>query len=136
MPTWTEIQRYARSKYPLAKDEERWFSIVFGYGDTQPLTQRVVVRHFSAFEQEWIEFRSAVCRRSKMTALVALQKNHDLAVGALCIHQGRYALTYSVPLATLDPEEFELPLHVIARTADDRGQEYSGKDEHGSDPRR
>ena len=60
MPTWGEIQTYARSKYTLQTDHEEHFSLVFGFDNDR--TQLINVRHFNAFEKDWIEFRSCIWR--------------------------------------------------------------------------
>lgn len=131
MPTWAEVQEYARSKYNLAEDHEYHFSLVFVYGDSGR-AQKVLIRRFTAFNQEWIDFSSACCQKDEMHPIVALKKNADFAVGNLCLDgpegQELYIFRYSVPLATMDMEEFELPLHVVASTADQLEGQFAAGD--------
>jgi len=127
MPTWGEIQEYVRSKYKLSKDLEDRFSLVFSWGDVGR-AQQITVRKFSAFNQEWVEFYSACCKENEMAPAVALKKNGQFHVGALCLDKGFYLFRYSVPLGTLDIEEFELPLHVVAETADRIEQDFTAGD--------
>ncbi len=128
MPTWNEIKDYARSKYKLMEDDERYFSLVFGFSDGR--SQKIFVRVFDAFDMQWVEFRSVVCNGDRMPAKVALKKNEEFACGALALDgDGDYVLIYNAPLPTMDPDEFELPLNVIARTADKLESEYSGDDD-------
>lgn len=130
MPTWDEIRQYARSKYNLQNDDEDSFSIVFRFRDDDR-TQLVSVSTFTAFDKAWLAYRSTVCKESEMAYKVALRKNDDFAVGALCIdHEGDYIFQYSAPLDTMDPEEFELPLQVVASAADRLERDYSGDDDH------
>jgi hypothetical protein len=126
MPTWGEIQEYARSKYKLAKDEKDWFSLVFAYENER--RQLVVVKHFTAFDQDWVEFASACCKQDEMSPVVALKKNQDFAVGAIALDGDVYVFKYSVPLTNLDIDEFELPLHVVASTADHLETNFSAQD--------
>jgi hypothetical protein len=129
MPTWPEIQEYVRSKYTLQDDDERYFSLVFEFDDGR--SQLIRVRHFEAFDKDWIEFRSVVCDEAQMAHRVALKKNDEFVVGALTLDEDNdYCFVYSVCLETLDPEEFELPLHVVARTADRLEADYSGADDN------
>lgn len=129
MPTWPEIQEYARSKYTLQDDHEPHFSLVFEFDNGR--SQLIRVRHFVAFDKDWIEFRSLVCKEAQMPARVALKKNDDFVVGALTLDEDNdYCFVYSVCLETLDPDEFELPLHVVARTADQLESDYSGDDDN------
>jgi hypothetical protein len=128
MPTWGEIQTYARTKYKLSQDEPEKFSLIFAYDDGR--TQQIRVRKFTAYDQDWIEFGTPVCKESEMAPKVALKKNSEFAIGALALSGELYVMLYSIPLANMDIEEFELPLHVLAGTADNLEQNFSaGNDE-------
>lgn len=124
MPTWGEIQEYVRSNYKLSEDEEDWFSLIWAYDNER--TQKIWVRRFNAFDMEWVEFRSVICKENEMAHRVALKKNAGFAVGSIALDDDNdYVFIYSAPLPTMDPDEFELPLHVVARTADQLESEYS-----------
>lgn len=123
MPTWDELKEYARSKYKLSNDEPDWFGVVFREDDGR--TQKIIVRRFNAFSQEWIEFRTPICKQEEMAPVVALRKNGELAVGSLALVNDTYFLLHNAPLASLDIEEFELPLNVLATTADRLEKQYS-----------
>lgn len=129
MPTWGEIQEYARSKYKLSEDTENRFSLVWEYQNNR--LQKIVVSKFEAMNREWCDFSSACCKAEDMSPELALKKNWDFAVGAICLDQkeGVYVIRYSVQMATMDMEEFELPLHVVASTADRLEQEFSASDD-------
>ena len=128
MPSWGEIQEYARSKFTLSHDTEHLFALVFE--GVEGRTQLINVRHFAAFEKDWLEFRSFVCKEADMNPRVALRKNDDFAVGALGLdEEGRYFLSYTLPLDTMDPEEFDVPLQVLARTADALEKEHASTDD-------
>ncbi len=124
MPTWPEIQQHARHTYKLQQDEADFFSLVFRYDDER--TQKIWVRHFSAMDTEWLEFRSVVCRRTELPPEVALRKNADLIIGALALDEDDdYILVHNAPLATMDLDEFERPLHAIAYSADRLEQRFA-----------
>jgi hypothetical protein len=128
MPTWDEIKDFARSKYTLSRDEDNWFSLVWDY-DTER-TQLISVRRFPYLEQDWIEFRTFVCKEAELAPRVALRKNAEFAIGALALDaDGDYCMVYNAPLATLDPDEFTVPLNVLAAVADKLEDEHSAKDE-------
>ena len=77
------------------------------------------------------EFRSCICKEAEMAHRVALKKNNDFVVGAIALDDdGEYYFIYSVCLESMDPEEFELPLHVIARTADKLENDYAASDDN------
>jgi hypothetical protein len=129
MPTWDELREHARTTYHLARDEEGYFSLIWSYDSGR--SQQITVRRFSSFDAEWIEFRTFVCREDELHPRVAVRKNENFTIGALALDDdGDYCLIHSAPLATLDPEEFELPLRVLAYTADDLEREHSARDDH------
>lgn len=128
MPTWGEIQEYARSKYKLSVDEDHRFSIIWAYEDER--SQQIWVRNFQAMELDWIEFRTYVCRAGEMKPEVALNKNFSFSIGALATDsEGNFVMLHNALLASLDPDEFELPLRVLARTAEELEKEHSGADD-------
>ena len=127
MPTWAEVQEYARSKYKLAEDRENNFKLVFEYENKR--LQAVIVSRFESMNREWCDFASACCKVDQMSPEVALRKNLQFAVGGLCLDRDIYVFRYSVQLATMDMEEFELPLHVVASTADKLEQEFASADQ-------
>ncbi len=128
MPTWGEIQEYARSKYKLEQDDENWFTLIFAYDNGR--SQRIRIARFESFDMEWVEFRSVICKESEMAHRVALKKNDNFSVGAIALDDDNdYVFIYSAPLPTMDPDEFELPLHVIASTADRLESEHSAGDD-------
>jgi hypothetical protein len=129
MPTWGEIKEHARSKYTLKSDEEEFFTLVWEYPDGR--SQQIYVRHFPSYEREWVEFRSYVCNESELSPRVALRKNETLPIGALALDKdGDYFIIYSVQLATLDLEEFDLPLSAVARAADVLELQHTAKDDY------
>lgn len=127
MQSWSALQDYVRSKYKLQDDHEGWFSLVFTVGTER--TQLISVRRFAAFDSEWIEFRSAVCREGQMDPKFALRKSAEMAVGSLVLSGDKYYVSYSVPLQTMQETEFEIPLHVLARTADQLEGTFTPGDE-------
>jgi hypothetical protein len=137
MPTWPELQQYVRGKYKLAEDTDNGFSVVWAYDNNR--LQKIRILKFTAFDQDWISLSSAVCVESELQPRVALQRNAEFAIGSFAlVSQGKddkgqdlpqlYILTYKLPLKSMDPEEFELPLRVLARTADELEKTYSGRD--------
>lgn len=127
MPTWSEIQEYARSKYKLASDDKDSFKLVFEYDNDR--LQAVIVSRFEAIDREWCDFASACCKKDQMSPEVALEKNFQFAVGAIALDKDIYVVRYAVQMATMDMEEFELPLHVVASTADKLEQEFASGDD-------
>lgn len=128
MPTWAQLKAYARATYTLDDDSEDDFSLIFEFETGR--TQKVAITRFVAFDKDWIELRSYVCKRHQLDPEVALRKNEDFAIGALAIdEEGDYCLVYSIPLDTMDPSEFEIPLHALAHVADELEAHYAASDD-------
>lgn len=123
MANWNDIRQYARTTYALSNDEPDWFGIIFEVAPGR--TQKVVVRAYRAYDRDWIEFRSLVCKQDEMAPIVALRQNAELAMGFLTLIGDRYYVMHNAPLATLDLEEFRLPLHFLATHADRLERQYS-----------
>ena len=126
MPTFDEVREYAKSRYDLSSEEPERFSLVFEYESGR--MQKVVVSRFEAMDREWCDFASACCSREQLDPEDAVRRNWEFAVGALALEGDTYVVRYSIALATMDLSEFELPLHVVARTADSLERELTGGD--------
>ena len=127
MLTWDELKAYARSRYTLADDEEDLFSIVWEYENGRK--QEIKVSRFQLLDRDFIEFNSAVCSLESLDPVDALQRNVDFGLGMLALRGETYVVRHTALLATLDLEEFELPLRLIASSADILEAELTGEDD-------
>ena len=126
MPSWDEIKTYVRDKYEIAEESDNHFKMVWVYGNERK--QAIIVSRFEAFDRDWCDFSSACCRKDQMNPKVALERNHSFALGAICIDRDYLVVRYTCQMATMDMDEFEIPLSVVASTADKIEQEFSGTD--------
>ena len=127
MPSWAEVQDYVRKQYKLHEDNDDSFKLIWEFRNNR--FQMITVTRFTAMDREWVEFTSAACRRDEMPPEVALTKNFQFAVGAIALDGDVYVVRYSAQLATMDLDELELPLHVVAQTADSIEAEFTRKDD-------
>jgi hypothetical protein len=119
MSSWKEIQEYVRRNYKLQEDDPDWFSIIWADEDDGD-EQQVIVSRFSAFDMDWVEFRSYAGPGNALTHEAALRRNEELALGALALDEDNdYVVVYSTPLDAMDTETFEIPLRVIPLIASD-----------------
>jgi hypothetical protein len=129
MPTWPEVQNYVRTKYKLFKDEPERFAVMFKESETR--SQIIWVRPFKAYNQDFIEFKSYFCKETEMAPLVGMRKNAEVTIGFIALVGEHYALIWNVPMKSMDVEEFDLPLNVVASRADELERLYSaGKDDY------
>ena len=97
-------------------------------GDDQ---QQVIVSRFSAFDMDWVEFRSYLGQGKSLSHEAALRKNDDLALGALGLDEDNdYVVLYSAPLDSMNTETFEIPLRVIPLIASDVEKECETQPSH------
>jgi hypothetical protein len=129
MPSWADIQEYARAHYTLSLDEGDSFSIRFELEGER--SQQIAVRKFTAADCEWIEFRTYVCKEADLDPRDAVRKNAELPVGALALDaNGDYYVGYAAQLATMDAEEFDVPLNLLVLFADALEEDHAGIDRH------
>lgn len=127
MAGWADVKGLAKAKFKVIHDDGDSFEVLFEYKTGRH--QKVNVTHFEAFECTWVRFRSLVCPVADMDPKVALAWNQEFSVGALAIIGDHYAILHSTPLDTLDPEELERPLRILAFVADKLENDYTrGRD--------
>jgi hypothetical protein len=130
MATWADVQSHMRSNYHLAADEPAWLSLDFQFENKR--LQRIVLSTFEALGKHWVCFRSRICRRDQMEPEEACRRTAGFAVGAIGLSgegtEAWYEMIYSAQLESLDPDELELPLHVICDTADRLEDEFTKGD--------
>jgi hypothetical protein len=128
MPTWHELREHARTAYSLTSEDEDAFALTWQYEAGR--TQQISVSRFAFCDQDWVEFRSYVCKADEMSPRAALRKNEEFSIGALATDEdGDYFLIHQASLATLDPDEFALPLRALATTADTLEKQHSERDD-------
>lgn len=129
MATWADLQKYVRGRYQLKNDSDEGFSVLVEFANGR--TQLIGAHHFKVEEKSFIELRSYVCKENEMSLKVALKKNDGFAIGALALdEEGDYCLLYSTLLGALSPQDFDVVLALIARTADKLEAAYAASDEH------
>ncbi len=127
MPSWTQVQAHARSKYTLADDQASMLSMVWTYEDGR--SQKVVVRRFSAFNKEMIEFKSAFARTTDVDQEVMLRRNSKLPLATVALSGDVYLAVYNMLLEHLNLDDFDLVISRVAAVADSLEEEFSKRDE-------
>ena len=126
MPAWSEIVQYATDNYPIDVLDDDTFRVTWKYENGR--AQAIIVHRFDALGREWVDFSSACCEYEQLDAKEALSMNRGFAVGALALNDEIYVFRHSAQLDTMDLEEFEIPLQVVAKTADEIEEQFAGQD--------
>lgn len=125
MADWNALRHYIKANYKVARDDLSTIQLVFDLGNGR--SQAVLVSEIS--DSGWAEVSTAVCDGSQIDPRNALIRNARMRVGGLALVDGGPVIfRHSFPLATLDPSEFEEPLHIAAQFGDQLERELAGSD--------
>lgn len=126
METWSEFKSYIESTYKVAEQDENSMKLLFSTVDER--SQIVLIWKHMFGESEWIEIESPIAKVGEVDAMRVLRKVEELICGGLSIAADHFTLKHSIPIANLDPNEFEEPLMAIVAAADHLEKELVGSD--------
>jgi hypothetical protein len=109
---WDTIAARVRREFTLDVDSES--ELVLTLSRPNGRMQRVMVRHYRAWEEDFAEVRSAFGEASQFDPATLLTDSLQLPLGSIALH-GRYAvLVHKVALQHMSEEGF---LYVLSRLA-------------------
>lgn len=122
MADWNALRNYIKANYKVAEDNLDAMKLLFQLDDG-----RVQAAWVTKIEDTgWAEISTAVCKESEIDPRDALRRNARMTIGALALlDSGIVIFRHSFPLASLDPSEFEEPLHVAVQFGDQLERELS-----------
>lgn len=127
MTTWTDVINYVRTRYEVLEENERWLRFRLDTGADR--TQQVAVHHLPA-DEELIEISSPVGWADKIDLRRLLELAGTAPIGGAAVVDGVALLKHTVPLADLSIQvEFEHPLGVVVRHADEFERELTKSDQ-------
>ena len=125
MADWSALRNYIKGNYKIAKDELDTLGLLFETEDGR--SQQVFVGNMG--DSGWAMVYTAVCPEGAIEPREALIRNSKMTVGHLALVEGGPVIfRHTFPLADLDPEEFETPLHVAVQFGDRLERELTGAD--------
>jgi hypothetical protein len=129
MITWLDVAAYINAKYKIADQDESMIKLVFE--TTGGRSQLVLVaRHVpgGSSSEEWVQIASPIARVDQVNVIAVLQDVSELICGGLAIYGDILFIQDSFPLANLQPNELERPLHLITSSADRLERKFVGTD--------
>lgn len=126
MASWTDIQTQMRTRYKLQEDTPNLLSMVWRYDDGR--SQKILVRRYTAFDREMVEFKSAFGRKGDAEASDLLRKNSEMPLATIAMAGDVYMVVYNALLASLDLEDLDFYLSRIAGVADTLEEQNTGTD--------
>ncbi|HEX8743706.1 MAG TPA: hypothetical protein VF712_11280 [Thermoleophilaceae bacterium] len=125
MADWSALRNYIKGNYKVAQDDLDTLHLLFETEGGR--SQKVLVTNMG--DSGWAMVYTAVCQESDINPRDALVKNSNMTVGSLALVEGGPVIfRHTFPLADLDPDEFEAPLHVAVQYGDRLERELTGKD--------
>jgi hypothetical protein len=114
--TWDALRAHVCTKFHIAVREETRLGLLWRFeGLNAP--QRQWVEVLDAFGKPHVVISCNVGTASSMTCYDALIHNAQLAIGALCFHEGHLVLRMVLPLEGVDIHVIESSLGLLASEA-------------------
>jgi hypothetical protein len=124
--TWDSLCTYIDSHYKVSERQPDQVQLRFQVDSSR--TQLVLVLRKEFNQEEWVELTTPVAPAEEVDPRTALEYNASLVVGALALVEDTLVLKFSLRLADLDPDEFNVPLSVLVHTGDVLEEKFTGKD--------
>ena len=122
MATWEDLRSYIKNNYKIAEDNLDSVKLIFDVGGQRSQAVRV-----ANAGENWATVSTAVCRGDQIDPADALRRNWGMRIGGLAaLEDGTVIFKHSFPLASLDPGEFEEPLHMAVNYGDALERELTG----------
>jgi len=125
MATWQELRGYIASNYRLSEDDGTSLTLVLDVGEGR--TQSVFVSYIDVWGQVLIESPFAEVAKCDLTILRSILADTLVGIRSNDTH---LLTSHQTPIDYLQPEEFEVPLHLSVSVADDLEKRYFGGDEY------
>ncbi|HEX9338034.1 MAG TPA: hypothetical protein VF892_19210 [Pseudonocardiaceae bacterium] len=128
MATWSDLVAFMRSEYRVTRIEPDEVRIEVEFDDDRRqvvIMQREVLDH----REEWVQIASPCGLATDVNLPALLNHLGSAAVVGGAVIMGEYVvLRHSLPLANLDINEFVDPMALIAGTADELEEMFTGGD--------
>lgn len=112
MATWAEVQEQVRRSFQLDRDDADEFALTITRQSGGAREQRVMIRRYTAWDREMIEFRSAFGELGDLDPVALLAESLHLPLGGIALH-GRFLVI--VHRECLDPMTVEGVLFLLSR---------------------
>lgn len=128
MATWSDLVAFMRSEYRVVRVEPDQVRIEVEFEDER--RQHVIMqREVMDRRDEWVQIASPCGKANEVNLAALLTHLGESAVVGGAVIMGDYVvLRHSLPLANLDINEFVDPMALIAGTADELEEMFTGGD--------
>ena len=127
MSTWADLVTYVHSNYKVSDESQNSIKLVFETGNLR--SQVVVLWHLTLERgEEWVQIESPFGELGQVDLNAALQHVGNTVCGGLALVGNLVTFRHSLPLANININEFEGPLHMVTGTADQLERTLTGGD--------
>jgi hypothetical protein len=125
--SWAELKQYIGGKYKIEDDQGSMLTMVFRFTDKR---SQVVTVSLSNLEngEEWVCVDSPIGKFADLDVTQAVRLAGPLVCGAISSVNDWVTFRDTFPIANLDINEFEGPLHLVTGSADELERELTGRD--------
>ncbi|GGM33603.1 hypothetical protein GCM10012275_01260 [Longimycelium tulufanense] len=130
MTTWNDLVGFARSAYKVLEERPDEVRLLYEFDDDRSQTV-LLGREVLDGQHEWVQIASP-CGEVAYVDLKALleEVGHNTVAAGVAIMGDYVVLRHSLPLENMDPNEFIQPLALLAATADELEEQFSGGDDY------
>lgn len=128
MATWADLSGYIRTQFKIARDDGTVIKLIFDVGDGR--SQVVVVASETLADVEWAAIASPFAKAAGADLLEVLEVAGGFLAGGIVKIGDELWVRHSVPLPSLDREDFSEPLAFVTHAADILEQRFSSGDSY------
>jgi hypothetical protein len=128
--TWGDLVAFIRSEYRVTRVEPDEVRIEVEFEDER--RQAVIVQREVLDKRfEWVQIASPCGKAAQVNMLGLLTElGMNAVVGGACVMGEYVVIRHSLPLENLDINEFVDPMELVAGTADELEQMFTGGDQY------
>jgi hypothetical protein len=127
MASWNDLSAYVHRTYKIADENDNMIKLVFETGNLR--SQVVVLWHLTlAGGEEWVQIESPFAELGSVNLGQALQHVGQTVCGGMALLGNMVTFRHSLPLDNLNINEFESPLILVTKTADELENALVGGD--------
>ncbi|MBP2478916.1 hypothetical protein JOF53_007788 [Crossiella equi] len=129
MATWDELVSFVKRSYTVVAESPDELRLLVRFEDDRSQTV-LLGREVLDSRHEWVQ----ICSPCGEVGQVDLRKflvevGHNNVAGGVVIMGDHLVLRHTVPLENMDINEFTEPLALLAATADELEEQFSGEDD-------
>lgn len=128
MATWEDLTGYIGNHYKVADQQDGLVKLIFEFDDLRSQVVIVSKATLAGGAEEWLLIQSPFAKVGAVDPNSVLEFMSDMVCGGLARIGDLLTVRHAVPLANLNINEFERPLHLVTFTADMLEKKFAGRD--------